>query len=391
MPASVINPPRRLLFGPGPTMVDPRVYEVMRLPVVGHLDPYFFEVVEGVRTGLRTAFGTRNEFTLAMSGTGSAGMQAAVANFVEAGSKMLVLVNGFFGERIAEMGRRQGAEVVRLEKAWGVATVEEEAAEWIRRERPSVVAYVQAETSTGVFQSGEQLCAAAHEAGALVIADCVTSLGAMPVRVDETGIDVAYSCTQKGLSCPPGLAPITVSPRAMEWLKARKSTPAEWYLDLQLLTNYFEGARRYHHTAPVSLFYGLRQGLAVIEEEGIARRWERHRRSHEAFVRAVEAMGLRLLAAPEDRIWNLNTPCVPKGVDELKVRKRMLALADIDIAGGLGPLAGKVFRVGIMGPLATADHVAALVETFEQALVEEGFEPAGSGVQAVREGLLTAV
>lgn len=372
-------------------MVDPRVYDAMTNTVVSHLDPYFFDVVEASRLLLRKAFGTANEFTLAMSGTGSAGMQTAVANFVEPGSKFLVLANGFFCDRLSEMGRRQGATVVRLEKPWGEVVPQEEAAELIRRERPNVVAYVQAETSTGIYQPAKLICEAAHEVGALVIADCVTSLGAMPVQLDETGVDIAYSCTQKGLSCPPGLAPVTVSPRAMEWLRARKTTPADWYLDLKLLADYYEGSHRYHHTAPISLFYALREGLAVIEDEGLENRWARHKRSHEAFVAGMEAMGLSMLAAPENRIWNLNTPRVPEGVDDLKVRKKLLALADIDIAGGFGPLAGKVFRVGIMGPLATDENVVLLVDTFERALREEGFVPKASGAEAVRAALAVGV
>lgn len=371
-------------------MVDPRVYQAMTRTVVSHLDPYFFEVVEASRVLLRQAFGTANAFTLAMSGTGSAGMQTAVANFVEPGSKMIVLANGFFCDRIAEMGRRQGGNVIPIDKPWGEAISETEVAERIRAEKPNTVAYVQAETSTGIYQPGKLICQAAHEVGGLVIADCVTSLGAMPVEVDATGIDVAYSCTQKGLSCPPGLAPVTVSPRAMEWLKGRKTTPADWYLDLKLLADYYEGSHRYHHTAPISLFYAMREGLAVIAEEGLENRWARHRRAHEAFVAGVEAMGLLMHAEPAHRIWNLNTPRVPEGIDDLKVRKRMLALADIDIAGGFGPLAGKVFRIGIMGPLASDENVVLLVDTFDKALREEGFRAKAGGAEAVRNFLSVA-
>ncbi|MCC6366953.1 MAG: alanine--glyoxylate aminotransferase family protein [Bryobacterales bacterium] len=381
---SPLNPPRRLLFGPGPTMVEPRVYQAMTKPVVSHLDPYFFEVVEDCRKLLRAAFGTANEFTLAMSGTGSAGMQTAVANFVEPGSKYAVLANGFFCDRLTEMGRRQGAKVARLEKPWGESFEEAEAAEFIRKERPNVVAFVQAETSTGVYQSSKTICEAAHEVGALVIADCVTSLGAMPVDLDANGIDIAYSCTQKGLSCPPGLAPVSVSARAMDWLRNRKTTPADWYLDLKLLADYYEGAHRYHHTAPISLFYALREGLLSIAGEGIEKRQMRHRKSHEAFVAGSGAMGLEMLVKPGHRLWNLNTPRVPEGIEDLKVRKRLLEWGDIEILGGFGPLAGKVFRVGIMGPLATEENVLLLVEGMEKALREEGFSPKGSGVEAVK-------
>ncbi|MBI4909039.1 MAG: alanine--glyoxylate aminotransferase family protein [Acidobacteria bacterium] len=386
-----LNPPRRLLYGPGPTMVDPRVYQAMTKTVVSHLDPYFFEVVEDCREMLRTAFGTTNEFTLAMSGTGSAGMQTAVANFVEPGSKFVVLANGFFCDRISEMGRRQGANVVRLEKAWGEAFDEAEAAAFIRAERPSVVGFVQAETSTGVFQTSKAICAAAHEVGALVIADCVTSLGTMPVELDANGIDIAYSCTQKGLSCPPGLAPVTVSPKAMEWLRNRKTTPADWYLDLKLLADYYEGARRYHHTAPISLFYALREGLLCIHEEGIEQRWARHKAAHEAFVAGIEAMGMEMHVKAGQRLTSLNTPRVPEGIEDLKVRKRLLAATDMEILGGFGPLAGKVFRVGIMGPLATEENVIALVAGLETALREEGFAAKGSGVEAAKAAYAAVV
>lgn len=379
-----LNPPRRLLFGPGPTMVDPRVYQAMTRTVVSHLDPYFFQVVEDSRELLRTAFGTTNDFTLAMSGTGSAGMQTAVANFVEPGSKFVVLANGFFCDRISEMGRRQGANVVRFEKAWGEAFDEAEAADFIRAQRPNAVAFVQAETSTGVFQTSKTISAAAHEVGALVIADCVTSLGAMPVELDANGIDIAYSCTQKGLSCPPGLAPVTISPRAMDWLKNRKTTPADWYLDLKLLADYYEGAHRYHHTAPISLFYALREGLLCIHEEGIEQRWARHKAAHEAFVAGIEAMGLEMHVKAGHRLTNLNTPRVPEGLDDLKVRKRLLAATDMEILGGFGPLAGKVFRVGIMGPLATEENVLALMAGLENALREEGFPVKGSAVEAAK-------
>ena len=379
-----LNPPRRLLFGPGPTMVDPRVYQAMTKTVVSHLDPYFFQTVEDARVLLRQAFGTANDFTLAMSGTGSAGMQTAVANFVEPGSKFVVLANGFFCDRVSEMGRRQGATVVRLEKPWGETFDEAEAAEFIRREKPNAVGFVQAETSTGVFQTSKQICAAAHEVGALVIADCVTSLGTMPVELDANGIDIAYSCTQKGLSCPPGLAPVTISPKAMEWLRARKTTPADWYLDLKLLADYYEGSHRYQHTAPISLFYALREGLLCIHEEGLENRGARHKRSHEAFVAGAEAMGLTMHVPAGKRLLSLNTPRVPEGIDDLKVRKRLLASADIEILGGFGQLAGKVFRVGIMGPLATEDNVLLLLDELQKALVAEGFAAKGDAVAAAK-------
>jgi alanine-glyoxylate transaminase / serine-glyoxylate transaminase / serine-pyruvate transaminase len=377
-----LAPPKRLLMGPGPTTVEPRVYEAMRQPIVGHLDPYFFQISEDIRRLLGLVFGTRNEFSMTLSGTGSAGMEAAVANFVEPGTKIAILANGLFCDRITEMARRQGGQIVRLEKPWGQPFEDDEAAEFILREQPRVVAFVHAETSTGALQRGHAICEAAHQAGALVIGDCVTSLGGMPVNVDETGIDVAYSGTQKALSCTPGLSPITLSPRALEALRARKSTPATWYLDLKLLDDYYAGAHRYHHTAPISLFYALREALIIIAEEGLEKRWARHRTNHLALVAGVEAMGMRMHVAPEHRLWTLNTPCVPDGIDELKIRKRLFELHGIEIMGGFGPLAGKVFRIGLMGASSKAENVLFLLETLEEALRDQGFQPAGSGKSA---------
>jgi alanine-glyoxylate transaminase/serine-glyoxylate transaminase/serine-pyruvate transaminase len=368
-----LQPPRRYLFGPGPTMVDPRVYEALSKPIVGHLDPYFIQVMGDIQQLLKIAFGANDGATLVISGTGSAGMEAAVANFVEPETKFAVFANGYFSDRLTEMAKRHSANVVRFEKPWGATFTDDEAVECIRREKPKVVAYVHAETSTGALQSGKAICAAAHEAGALAIADCVTSLGGVPVDFDQTGIDVAYSCTQKGLSCPPGLSPMAISSRAMNWLRARTSPVRSWYLDLKLIHDYSTVSHRYHHTAPISMFYALREALLVIAEEGIENRWERHRRCHRAFVKGVEAMGLSLHVPEAYRIATLNTVCVPQNIDEAKVRKRLLDEAGIEISGGFGPLAGKVFRVGVMGPLATEDNVQFFLNEFSKALKAEGY------------------
>jgi alanine-glyoxylate transaminase / serine-glyoxylate transaminase / serine-pyruvate transaminase len=336
--------------------------------VVGHLDPFFFQVADEIRSLLGYAYSTENQFNLAVSGTGSSGMEAAVANFTEPGTKFALLTNGFFGDRLGEMARRQGGEVVRLAKAWGEAYNPQEVREFIRRERPQVVAFVQAETSTGMFNQAKPICEAAHEVDAVTIADCVTSLGGMPVMVDENGIDIAYSCTQKGLGCPPGLAPMTVSPRALERLKARKTPVQSWYLDLQLLDTFYTG-HKYHHTASATLFYALREGLAIVAEEGRENRWERHRRNHEAFVKGIEAMGMSMhVQNPADRLWTLNTPRVPDGVDDAKVRGWLLEKRGIEIAGGFGPLAGKVFRIGLMGYGSTEDNVGFILEALGEAM-----------------------
>jgi alanine-glyoxylate transaminase/serine-glyoxylate transaminase/serine-pyruvate transaminase len=355
---SNLNPPRRLLFGPGPSQVAPRVYEAMSKPIVGHLDPFFFEVYEDIRRDLRAVFGTQNPFVQVISGTGSAGMETGLANFVEPGQKLAVFAGGFFAERIVEMGKRHGAAVVRFDKPYGETVSEAEATEFLNRERPAVVAFVHAETSTGALQDPLAITRPAHAIGALTIADCVTSLGALPINVDASGIDVAFGCTQKGLSCPPGLSPITVSPAAVGRLRARTAACPIWYMDLKLLLEYYEGAHRYHHTAPISAFYALREGLALVREEGVEARFARHQKMHDEFVRRMEAAGFRMFI-PDDcrRIATINTLRVPAGVDADKVRKRLLDEHCIDIGGGFGSLAGKILRVGVMGPLATPENV----------------------------------
>jgi alanine-glyoxylate transaminase/serine-glyoxylate transaminase/serine-pyruvate transaminase len=356
------------LFGPGPTQVAPSVYAAMSQTIVSHLDPYFFQVSEGIQEMLRAVFGTSNKLTFAISGTGSGGMETAISSLVEQGTKVCVFANGFFCDRMTEMAKRQGGDVVRLEKPWGEVFTDAEAKAFIDREKPQVVMFVQAETSTGAFQQGTGICRAAHDAGALVIGDVVTSLGAMPVKVDETGIDIAYSCTQKGLSCVPGLSPITVSPRAAEYIEARKTPNRSWYFDLKLLNDYYKVSHRYHHTASATLFYGLHEALSLIKQEGVEQRWARHRQMHQVFVKGVEKLGMRMHVPAEHRIVNLNTPVVPEGVDEAKVRKILLDEHGIEIMGGFGPLAGKVFRIGVMGPLATSEHVEKFLSVFADAL-----------------------
>ncbi|MFH1329226.1 MAG: alanine--glyoxylate aminotransferase family protein [Actinomycetota bacterium] len=373
-----LNPPPRLLMGPGPSPVEPRVYEALAKPIVGHLDPYLFEVFGDIQVLLRAVFGTTNQCTLALSGTGTSGMEAAVGNFVPAGAKVAVLVNGYFCERIAEIARRQDAQVVRLDRPWGTVFDDDEVREFILRERPRVVAFVHGETSAGVLQPGKAICDAAHEVDALVIGDCVTSLGNLPVEVDDTAIDVAYSCSQKGLGCMPGLAPITVSPRALASLRDRISPTRSFYLDLMLLQDYWEG-HKYHHTASSSLFYALREALAIIEEEGLENRFRRVWENHAAFVAGVEAMGLQMHVAEGHRLWPLNAVLVPDGISDAGVRRRMLEDQGIEIMGGLGPLAGRLFRIGIMGAGATRDNVLLLLEAMAAALSKEGFRPTGDG------------
>lgn len=383
-----LRAPRRLLLGPGPSMVAARVYEALAQPIVGHLDPFYFQTVDEVRRLLQVVFSTRNTFNLAISGTGTAAMETAVSNFAAPGEKFAVLAAGYFADRIVEMARRQGAAVVRCDKPWGTVFEDQEAREFILRERPRVVAYVQAETSTGAFQPGTAICEAAHEVDAVVIADCVTSLGGMPVLVDDTGIDVAYSCSQKGLSCPPGASPITLSPRAVERLRARKAPPPTFYLDLALLEDYWTG-HKYHHTASANMLCALREGLAIAVEEGMEARWARHRRNHQAFVAGIEALGLAMLVPENRRLWTLNTPRVPEGIDDTSVRKRLFEEHNIEIAGGFGPLAGKVFRIGLMGSSSTEENVLLLLEALEQALRAEGYR-GGDAARPAAEAALAA-
>ena len=344
-------------------MVDPRAYAAMSLPVLGIRDPYFLEIMGEVRTGLRSVFGTINPITVPVPASGTGAMEAAVTNFVLPGSKMAVLAAGHFSNRICLIAERQRAEVIRLEKPWGEVFSEQEAEEFFDRVKPEVVAFVQAETSTGAYQSGRAITKAARNSGALVIADCVTSLGAMPVELDDVGIDVAFSCSQKGLSCPAGLSPISVSPRAWEWLQRRPDDLHTWYLDLQLMAKYFDPPHVYQHTPSPPLFYAMHQALAGIEEEGLQSRWERHRRAGERLISGLVRLGFDpLVRTPSARIWHLTTVLPPPGVDEVQLRQRLLDKYSIEVLGGLGQLAGKILRIGTMGPLATEDSVDFLLE-----------------------------
>ncbi len=364
-----IAPPKRLLYGPGPSMVDPRAYEAMSQPVVGLRDPYFLEVINDIRVGLREGFGTKNQMTFPVPASGSGAMEAVIANFVWPGSKFAVFAAGIFADRISAMGQRQRANVVRLEKPWGEIFTRDEAEQFIRRERPDVVAFVQAETSTGAYQSGRAIAPAAHDAGALVLADCVTSLGAMPVELDAVGIDAAFSCSQKGLSCPAGLSPVSISAAAWERLEKRPEDPFTWYLDLRLMSKYFEPGHVYHHTPSPPLYYAMHDVLAAIEEEGLRNRWNRHLRASQRLIAGLTPLGfVPLVKNPDERIWHLTTVLPPPGVDEAQLRQKLLEKYSIEIASGLGQLAGKILRIGTMGPLATDQNVDFLVDAIAACL-----------------------
>ena len=365
-----LNPPFRILLGPGPSMVHPRVLRVMTTPLLGHLDPAFLQIMSEVQVLLREVFRTTNRLTLPISGTGSAGMEAALANFIEPGDSVLICVNGYFGERMCDMATRLGAEVHRLERPWGEVFTPEEIDAALHKHPAKLVALVHAETSTGTLQPMEGIADVVHRHGALLLVDCVTSLGGVPVYVDDWGIDIAYSGTQKALSAPPGLAPMTISPRAEEVLKQRKTKVPSWYLDLTLVQKYWGTERTYHHTAPITMIYALREALRVVLNEGLERRWRRHRRNAELLWQSLEELGLELVVPEEYRLPTLTTVRVPEGFNEAFLRRRLLEDYNIEIAGGLGAFKGKVWRIGLMGFSSQRSYVLLLLAALEDILRE---------------------
>ncbi len=359
--------PERLLLGPGPSNVPERVRRALEQPVIGHLDPIFLALLDEIQEMLRRLFRTRTALTLPVSGTGSAGMETCLINLIEPGDTALVGVQGVFGERMISIVERAGGRALRVEAEMGEAIPEERFIEAIRAQRPDVVALVHAETSTGVGQPVRAIAHAAREAGALVVLDCVTSLSGMDVRFDDWALDAAYAGTQKCLSCPPGLSPIAFGPRALERLEHRRKPVQSWYLDLSLIGRYFGQERVYHHTAPVSMIYALHSALQLVLEEGLERRFERHRRAHLRLVEGLEALGFRMLVHPDYRLPMLNA-VIPPFEDEASMRRRLLTAHGIEVGPGLGKLAGRVWRVGLMGENARTG----VVERFIGALRELG-------------------
>ena len=377
-----IDPGQRVLMGPGPSDVSARVLQAVSAPCIGHLDPTFLSIMDETQRLLGFLFQTENGLTIPVSGTGSAGMETCFVNLVEPGDEVVVCVNGVFGTRMSDIVNRLGATLIRVDAEWGRAIDPEEVRKAVQGKNPKLIAVVHAETSTGVCQPLEDLASIARECGALFLVDTVTSLGGIEVALDKMGIDAVYSGTQKCLSCPPGLSPISFSPAAMKVLENRKSPVVSWYLDMTMVSSYWGAERKYHHTAPVNMIYGLREALRIIAEEGLEARFARHQLNHKALVAGVEAMGLSMLVPEAERLPMLNAVRIPGGADDLKVRKALLNDLGMEIGGGLGDLAGKIWRVGLMGHSSCRRNVSLFLSGLETILKSQGVK--------VRDGALEA-
>lgn len=380
------------MLTPGPSNVEPRVYRALATPLVGHLDPWFTGTMEDVQVLLRQVFRTQNRTTFPISASGSGGIEAAVTNPVEAGDECIVCVNGVFSERMALIAERTPAKVIRVDAPYGKAVDPEDVRRAGKGRKIKFVGLAHGESSTAVASRLADFRKVADELGALLVVDSVSTLGGMPVEVDGTPIDICFSGSQKAISCPPGLAPISVSPRAEEVLRARKSKVQSWYFDLTTTMNYWGKERTYHHTAPISLIFALREALRIVLEEGLEARWERHRQNQEALLAGLEAMGLELFVPnPADRMITVTGIHVPAGVSDATLRQQLLDEFNIEIAGGFGPLKGKLWRVGLMGYGSQRNNVLLFLAALEKALLDQGFRlPAGAGVAAAIRNYVNA-
>ena len=365
---TVFNPPFRLLMGPGPSNVAPTVLKAMAMPLLGHLDPEFIRMMEEIKGMLRRVFQTENSMTFPVSGTGSAGMEFCFVNLLEPGDEVVVGVNGVFGARMADVAERCGGKVTKVEAEWGRIIEPDAIAAAVRGRQPKLVAVVHAETSTGALTPVEEISQIAHDAGALFLLDTVTSLGGCPVRIDDWNVDAVYSGTQKCLSCPPGLAPVSLSARAMEAATTRKTKVQSWYLDVNLLSNYWGTERVYHHTAPISMNYALHEALRLVLVEGLENRWQRHERNHRLLREGLDRLGLSIASQEGHQLWQLNAVTVPDGVNEGEVRQRLLKDFQIEVGAGLGPMKGKIWRVGLMGETSSPENVQRFLEALESIL-----------------------
>ncbi len=364
-----LNPTPRILLGPGPSNAHPRVLRAMGTPLIGHLDPEFIGIMEDVKSMLQQVFRTQNSLTFPVSATGSAGMEAVLTNLLEPGDDALICVNGVFGNRMADIVERLGATLHRVDAPWGEMIEPTQVEEALAKCKPKVVAIVHAETSTGVLQPLEKVGQLATNAGALFLVDAVTSLGGTDVRVDDWGIDAIYSGTQKCLSAPPGLAPVSFSEHAVEKIRSRKTKVQSWYLDTTMLINYWSGEKRaYHHTAPITSVYALYEALRIVLEEGLENRFERHLRNHELLKNGLEELGFKFLVREGYRLPMLNSVVLPEGFDDAEIRKILLEKYNIEVGAGLGEFAGKVWRIGLMGYGSNENHVNCLLSALRQVL-----------------------
>ncbi len=378
-----LNPPIRILMGPGPSDIHPRVLEAIGKPTVGHLDPYYLEVMNGLQQMLRDLFRTKNAMTFAVSATGSAGMEATVVNLIEPGDSMVVCVNGVFGMRMADVAERAGANVTKIERPWGEVFSVADLKDVLAAAKPKVVGIVMAETSTGAWQPIEEISELVHDAGALLLVDAVTSLGGVPVEVDKWRIDAIYSGSQKCLSCPPGLAPVSFNDRAVDLIMKRKKKVQSWYLDVSMLANYWGSNRAYHHTAPINMTYALYEALRVVHEEGLENCFARHLLNHRALKAGLAALGIKYLAREGHQLPMLNAVGVPAGLDDAAIRAALLNRFGIEIGGGLGAYKGQAWRIGLMGYASRQSNVLLLLSALEQLLAEHKHPfAAGSSIAA---------
>ena len=377
-----LNPPHRVLLGPGPSDVAPSVLSALAKPTIGHLDPVFLTIMDEVRAMLREVLGTENELTFPMSGTGSSGMETCFVNLIEPGDEVLIGVNGVFGGRMVDVAERCGAKVTKVEGEWGRALSAEAYREAAQAKKFALLACVHAETSTGVAQEIPPLREVADELGALLVVDCVTSIAGTPLLLDEWGIDAAYSGTQKCLSCPPGLSPISFSKRASERLGSRKQKVQSWYLDLTMISNYWGSERAYHHTAPINMLYALHESLRLALEEGLEPRAQRHSLNGLALCAGLEAMGLDPAVPAAERLPQLTAVRIPEGVDDALVRGHLLDAFGLEIGGGLGPMKGKVWRIGLMGAGCTRRNVTLCLSALSSALQAQGHFVQADGLAA---------
>lgn len=372
--APELNPPVRTLMGPGPSDIHPRVLQALAKGTVGHLDPYYLKVMDEVQRMLRELFRTENRMTFAVSGTGSAGMEAAVVNLIEPGDSMIVCVNGVFGGRMLDVAGRAGAQVTKVERPWGEVFTVDDLKPALAAAKPKVVGIVMAETSTGAWQPIEEISRVVHEAGAMLLVDAVTSLGGVPVEVDKWNIDAIYSGTQKCLSCPPGLAPVSFNQRALDVILSRKTKVQSWYLDVSMLANYWGQDRVYHHTGPINMSYALYEALRIVHEEGLDNCFARHLLNHGALKAGLSAIGISYAAQEGHQLPMLNAVHIPAGIDDARVRGALLNRFGIEIGAGLGAFKGKVWRIGLMGYGSRPANVLLFLSALEQLLAEQNYQ-----------------